>query len=80
MFDKLLSYYTIWADIVHRLDPTRQWISADGDGDGDGKLPTNMIHYGGERPMEKAVALGQAVGRGRDHRRLLRHAAAGGED
>ena len=64
MLDKLLSYYTIWANIVHQLDPTRQWISADGDGDGDGKLPTNMIHYGGEDSMKKAVALGKPWGVG----------------
>jgi hypothetical protein len=64
MLAKLLSYYTIWADIVHQLDPTRQWISADGDGDGEGKLPTNMIHYGGEESMKGAVALGKPWGVG----------------
>ncbi len=32
-------------DIVRDLDPTRDWISADGSHDWDGRFPTNILHY-----------------------------------
>jgi hypothetical protein len=64
MYDKLLSYYPIWAGIVHDLDPTRQWISADGDEDAGGELPIYMIHYGSAETMQRAVATGKPWGVG----------------
>jgi beta-galactosidase len=64
MYDKLLEYYSIWADTCHRLDPTRQWISADGDDDGGGKLPTFMVHYGDASTMEHASKVGKPWGVG----------------
>jgi hypothetical protein len=54
MLEKLIAYYAIWADTCRRLDPTRQWISADGDDDGFGRLPTSMVHYGGTEALERA--------------------------
>ena len=32
-------------DIVRQLDPTRDWISADGSRDWDGRFPTSVLHY-----------------------------------
>jgi beta-galactosidase len=64
MMQTLYEHYSIWADIVHQLDPTRQWISADGDGDGDGRLPVNMLHYGGPDSMMQAEKLGKPWGVG----------------
>ncbi len=32
-------------DIAKELDPTRDWISADGSRDWDGRFPTNILHY-----------------------------------
>ncbi|MBI5294689.1 MAG: glycoside hydrolase family 2 [Chloroflexi bacterium] len=32
-------------DIVRELDPTRDWISADGSRDWDGRFPTSVLHY-----------------------------------
>ena len=64
MLQTLYGYYSIWAEIVHRLDPTRQWISADGDGDGGGRLPVNMLHYAGPDSMMQAVKLGKPWGVG----------------
>jgi beta-galactosidase len=64
MLQTLYDYYSIWAGIVHQLDPTRQWISADGDGDGDGRLPVNMLHYGGPDSMMRAEKLGKPWGVG----------------
>lgn len=64
MFDKLLSYYPIWAGTVRDLDPTRPWISADGDDDGGGTLPTFMIHYGDASSMAHAVKVGKPWGVG----------------
>jgi beta-galactosidase len=64
MLQTLDEYYSIWAGIVRKLDPTRQWISADGDGDGDGRLPVNMLHYGGPDSMMQAEKLGKPWGVG----------------
>jgi hypothetical protein len=64
MLQTLYEYYSIWAGIVHELDPTRQWISADGDGDGGGRLPVNMLHYGGPDSMMQAEKLGKPWGVG----------------
>jgi hypothetical protein len=64
MLQTLYEYYSTWADIVHQLDPTRQWISADGDGDGGGRLPVNMLHYGGPDSMMQAEKLGKPWGVG----------------
>ena len=64
MLRTLYDYYSIWAGIVHQLDPTRQWISADGDGDGGGRLPVNMLHYGGPDSMMQAEKLGKPWGVG----------------
>ncbi len=64
MMQTLYGYYSIWADIVHQLDPTRQWISADGDGDGGGRLPVNILHYAGPDAMVQAEKLGKPWGVG----------------
>jgi len=32
-------------DLVRELDPTRDWISADGSHDWDGRFPTSILHY-----------------------------------
>jgi hypothetical protein len=64
MLQTLYQHYSIWAEIVHRLDPTRQWISADGDGDGGGRLPVNMLHYAGPDSMMQAEKLGKPWGVG----------------
>jgi len=64
MLQKLVQYYSIWAKICRDLDPTRQWISADGDGDGLGTLPINMLHYGGAETYSKAAKLGKPWGVG----------------
>jgi Glycosyl hydrolases family 2/Glycosyl hydrolases family 2, TIM barrel domain/Glycosyl hydrolases family 2, sugar binding domain len=64
MLQTLYEYYSTWAGIVHRLDPTRQWISADGDGDGGGRLPVNMLHYGGPDSMIQAEKLDKPWGVG----------------
>ena len=64
MMQTLYGYYSIWVEIVHRLDPTRQWISADGDGDGGGRLPVNMLHYAGPDSMVQAEKLGKPWGIG----------------
>jgi len=64
MLQTLYQYYSTWAGVVHQLDPTRQWISADGDGDGGGRLPVNMLHYGGPDSMMQAEKLGKPWGVG----------------
>jgi len=64
MLQTLYAYYSLWAGIVSQLDPTRQWISADGDGDGGGRLPVNMLHYGGPDSMMQAEKLGKPWGVG----------------
>ncbi len=51
-------------DLCRRLDPTRQWVSADGDDDGGGKLPTFVIHYGDEGTMKRAAQSGKPWGVG----------------
>jgi beta-galactosidase len=60
----LKRYYQIWADICRRLDPTRQWISADGDDDGDGALPIYLTHYPGDGAMAVAAKSGKPWGVG----------------
>jgi hypothetical protein len=64
MYDKLLGYYSTWNDLCHQLDPTRQWVSADGDDDGGGALPAFVIHYGDAGTMERAAASGKPWGVG----------------
>lgn len=64
MLQTLYEHYSIWVNIVRQLDPTRQWISADGDGDGGGRLPVNMLHYGGPDSMVQAENLGKPWGVG----------------
>jgi len=64
MYDKLVGYYSTWNDLCHRLDPTRQWVSADGDDDGGGKLSTYVVHYGGENALERASKSGKPWGVG----------------
>ncbi len=64
MYDKLLGYYGKWNEICHRLDPTRQWVSADGDEDGGGLLPTYVIHYGDGTTMARAAKVGKPWGVG----------------
>lgn len=64
MKDTLVKYYGIWADICKQLDPTRQWISADGEDDGEGKLPTYIVHYGGLDAMKRAENNGKPWGVG----------------
>lgn len=64
MLQTLYEYYSIWAGIIHQLDPTRQWISADGDGDGSGRLPVNMLHYAGPNAMMEAEKSGKPWGVG----------------
>jgi len=62
--EKLIKYYGIWASICRRLDPTREWISADGEDDAEGKLPVYMVHYGGEGSMDRARKSGKIWGVG----------------
>lgn len=62
--ENLVRHYGIWADICRNLDPTRQWISADGEDDGEGMLPTYMVHYGGEEAMVRAAKNGKPWGVG----------------
>ena len=64
MLQTLYGYYAVWAEIVHKFDPTRPWISADGDGDGGGHLPVNSLHYPSTNSMEQAEKLGKPWGVG----------------
>ena len=64
MYDVVKGYYKKWYAIVQKLDPTRQWVSADGDDDGAGSLPTFVMHYAGEGGMQNAVKLGKPWGVG----------------
>jgi beta-galactosidase len=64
MMENLVRHYAIWRDICYRLDPTRQWVSADGENDGDGQLPAYMVHYGGNGAMERAFKSGKPWGVG----------------
>jgi beta-galactosidase len=47
-------------DIVRELDPTRDWISADGSLDWFGRFPTCMIHYG---PQEMYAYIKEEAGK-----------------
>ncbi|MDR2463400.1 MAG: hypothetical protein LBD30_06435 [Verrucomicrobiales bacterium] len=64
MLADLTKHYEQWNAACRRLDPTREWVSADGDEDGEGKLPTYVIHYGDEGTMERARASGKPWGVG----------------
>ena len=64
MKDKLVSHYGIWAGICRKLDPTRDWISADGEDDGEGHLPTYVVHYGGNDAMARGAKSGKPWGVG----------------
>lgn len=64
MKDTLIKYYGIWAGICRELDPTRQWISADGEEDGEGQLPVYIVHYGGMDAMNRAQKNGRPWGVG----------------
>jgi len=64
MKEKLVSHYGIWAGICRKLDPTRPWVSADGEDDGEGKLPTYVIHYGGDSAMVRGEQSGKPWGVG----------------
>lgn len=64
MKDTLVKYYSVWADICRQLDPSRQWISADGEDDGEGHLPVYIVHYGGFDAMNRAKKSGKPWGVG----------------
>ncbi|MDF2192403.1 glycoside hydrolase family 2 TIM barrel-domain containing protein [Paraflavitalea sp. CAU 1676] len=64
MKDTLVKYYGIWAGICRELDPSRQWVSADGEDDGEGNLPTYIVHYGGFDAMNRARKTGKPWGVG----------------
>ena len=64
MKDTLVKYYGEWAGICRQLDPTRQWISADGEDDGEGRLPVYIVHYGGTDAMNRAQKNGRPWGVG----------------
>lgn len=55
LLDILIDHYRIWADTCRKLDPSRPWISADGDDDGIGRLPTYIVHYGGNQAMDRGA-------------------------
>ena len=55
-------------DLVRELDPTRDWISADGSGDWDGRFPTRILHYENKsayqdikREAKKPVGVGECT-------------------
>lgn len=64
MKENLVNHYGIWADICRKLDTTRSWISADGEDDGEGKLPTYIVHYGGDAAMVRGAKSGKPWGVG----------------
>lgn len=64
MKDTLLKYYSDWAGICRKLDPSRPWISADGEDDGEGRLPVYIVHYGGIGAMDRAEKNGKPWGVG----------------
>ena len=64
MADTLLKYDTEWVAICRELDPTRQWISADGEDDGGGRFPVYVVHYGGVDAMNRAQKNGKPWGVG----------------
>jgi beta-galactosidase len=52
-------------DIARELDPTRDWISADGSQDWDGLFPTNILHYVEKETYQKIKSeAGKPVGIG----------------
>lgn len=52
-------------DIVRQLDPTRDWISADGSRDWNGRFPTDILHYENrENYIEIKSKAGKPVGVG----------------
>jgi hypothetical protein len=63
--EQLVRYYSIWADICRKLDPSRPWISADGEEDGAGRLPVYIVHYGGPDAMQRAEVSGKPWGVGK---------------
>jgi hypothetical protein len=40
-------------DLARELDPTRDWISADGSQDWDGRFPTSILHYANKEAYEE---------------------------
>lgn len=64
MADTLLKYDSEWIGICRDLDPTRQWISADGEDDGGGRFPVYIVHYGGLDAMNRAEKSGKPWGVG----------------
>lgn len=64
MRDTLVKQYSIWRDVCRKLDPSRQWISADGEDDGEGTFPAYIIHYGGNETMDQARNSGKPWGVG----------------
>jgi beta-galactosidase len=64
MADTLLKYDSEWVGICRDLDPTRQWISADGEDDGGGRFPVYIVHYGGVDAMNRAQKSGKPWGVG----------------
>ncbi len=64
MRDTLVKQYSVWRDVCRKLDPSRQWISADGEDDGEGTFPAYIIHYGGNETMDHARNSGKPWGVG----------------
>lgn len=62
--DTLIKYYGIWVELCRKLDPTREWISADGEDDGQGRFPAYVVHYGGPEAMERGKKSGKPWGVG----------------
>jgi hypothetical protein len=62
--DTLVKYYGIWAEICHKLDPSRPWVSADGEDDGEGHFPDYVVHYGGPAAMDRGKKSGKPWGVG----------------
>ena len=52
------------ADIVRKLDPSRDFISGDGCEDLDGNLPVNMLHYGDNSYYKRIAEKGKPWGVG----------------
>ncbi|HWC58290.1 MAG TPA: glycoside hydrolase family 2 TIM barrel-domain containing protein, partial [Verrucomicrobiae bacterium] len=64
MVDHCLDEISVWRDICHTNDPTRDWISGDGEFDANGRLATVCVHYGGQEEMRRAAASGKPWGVG----------------
>jgi len=62
--DKASSMNAEWLAICRSMDPTREWVSADGEEDGQGQLPVYMIHYGDRGTMRHAKSTGKPWGVG----------------